>query len=399
MQGTIEQLGALMLIAAAVAMIARRAGIPYTVALVAAGLATSNVAFVPKIALTQELIFTALLPPLIFEAAIALPWRPLRRDLAVILTIATVGVVLALVVTAAGMHLLAGWAWAPALAFGVLISATDPVSVVATFKEHGVGGRLKLLVEAESLFNDGTAAVAFGLVLAAAGGATLGPADAVARLLSTVVIGIGCGAGVALLMLAVAGRATDHLVEITFTTIAAWGSFLLAEHFHASGVLATLVAGLIIGNRMERAITDHGREAIEAFWEYVAFVANSLVFLMIGFEVRQQDFAANWRAVAVAIVVVLVGRMVAVYPLAALFSRSSARVTPAHQHLLVWGGLRGALALALALGLPEGFPGREGIVAAAFGVVAFSVLLQGLTMRPLLARLGELPSASRAAPR
>jgi CPA1 family monovalent cation:H+ antiporter len=190
----------------------------------------------------------ALLPPLVFEAALQIRWKDLRRELPVILMLATVGVCLSWEVTALGMRYLAGWEWISALLFGALIAATDPVSVIATFKEANVHGRLRLLVEAESLFNDGTAAVAFGVVLAAATGSTLS-ANGVARtLVMAVGGGIICGGLMAGALLLLAGRTEDHLVEIVFTTVAAYGSFILAEHFHFSGVLASLTAGLMVGN-------------------------------------------------------------------------------------------------------------------------------------------------------
>jgi CPA1 family monovalent cation:H+ antiporter len=188
------------------------------------------------------------LPPLVFEAAFQLPWKPLRRDLPVILLLATLGVILAAALTAAGMHYIAGWTWMAALVFGVLIAATDPVSVIATFKESGVRGRLRLLVEAESLFNDGTAAVAFGIVVALALGQSYSAFDLTRTLVITAGGGIVCGAAVAGAVLLLAGPAMDHLVELAFTTVAAYGSFLLAEHFQMSGILATVTIAIMLGN-------------------------------------------------------------------------------------------------------------------------------------------------------
>ena len=213
------QTGALLLlIAAVVAMLTRRLRLPYSVGLVAAGIFLAMLPFAPKVSLTKDLIFTALLPPLLFEAAFYIHWNQLRRDFSVIVVLATLGVVLSACVTAVGMHYLAHWPWLGALVFGVLIAATDPVSVIATFKEAKVQGRLLVLVEAESLFNDGTAAVAFGVVVAMASGQQLTSLEITAMLLKTIGGGILCGAAVALGALLLAGRTDDHLVEITFTT-------------------------------------------------------------------------------------------------------------------------------------------------------------------------------------
>jgi CPA1 family monovalent cation:H+ antiporter len=290
------------------------------------------------------------------------------------------------------MHYVAGWEWLTALLLGVLIAATDPVSVVATFRESKVQGRLLVLIEAESLFNDGTAAIAFGIVIAVGAGQSITAVEVTGMLVKTIGGGMMCGAGVAILALLLAGQTADHLVEITFTTIAAYGSFLLAEHFGLSGVMATITAGLVMGNFTAfGTISDRGKEAVQAFWEYGAFVANSLVFLLIGMHEAHQNFFAVWGAALLAVALVTLGRAVAIYPCCALFSRSSLRVTMGHQHILFWGGLRGAVALALALGLPRDVPMREAIVTISFAVVAFSVFVQGLTMPTLLRAMGEIP--------
>jgi CPA1 family monovalent cation:H+ antiporter len=387
------QTGALLLlISAVVAMLTRRLRLPYSVGLVAAGIILAVLPFAPKVNLTKDLIFTALLPPLLFEAAFYIQWNHLRRDFPVIVVLATLGVVLSACVTALGMHYLAHWQWLSALAFGALISATDPVSVIATFREAKAHGRLLLLIEAESLFNDGTAAVAFGIVVVMASAHQLMSLQIMAMLVKTIAGGILSGAAVALGALLLTGRTEDHLVEITFTTVAAYGSFLLANYFGLSGVLATITAGLIMGNvKSFGTISSRGKEAVDAFWEYAAFVANSLVFLLIGMHEARQDFVSIWLPAVIAIGLVTLGRAVAIYPCCFLFSRSSLAVAMKHQHTLLWGGLRGAVALALALGLPPNVPQREKIVTISFAVVAFSVFAQGLTMASFLRRMGEIP--------
>jgi len=388
---TIERAAVLLLIAAIVAMITRRLRLPYSVGLVATGIVLAALRFSPSVSLTKELLFSVLLPPLIFEAAFTLTWEPLRRDLGVVLVLATLGVAVAAGVTATGMHHVAGWPWRSAFLFGVLIAATDPVSVIAAFKDANSHGRLRLLIESESLFNDGTAAVLFAICLQLAAGRMPSAPSAAMDLVVTIGGSIVCGALVAGGTLLLSGHTDDHLIEITFTTVAAYGSFLLAEHLRLSGVLATLTAGLMVGNIGPLgAMSARGREAVQAFWEYGAFVANSLVFLLIGIREAGQSFFASWSTILTAILFVILARAIAVYSCCAPFAWSTRRVAIRHQHILFWGGLRGALALALALAIPMGLPERDSIVTASFAVVAFSVFVQGLTLTPLLRSFGEI---------
>jgi CPA1 family monovalent cation:H+ antiporter len=389
----LSQLGLLLFVSALVAMLTRRLRMPYTVGLVLAGMGLYFFHFYIKWHLSKDLIFSVFLPPLVFEAALFISWREFKKDLPVVALLASVGVLLAATLTAAGMHYALNWDWASAVVFGVLIAATDPVSVIATFKEARVHGRLRLLIEAESLLNDGTAAVAFVAVLGALAGGHQDFVSIGGAMLMTMVGGALIGAVVASGFLLLAGRTPDYLVEITFTTLAAYGSFFVAEQFHMSGVLAALTAGLVVGNfRSSALITDAGRHALEPFWEYVAFIANSLIFLLIGAQEAQQHFNGLWRPAVVAILLVTLGRAAAIYPLCAVFSRSRLKVDSRHQHVLFWGGLRGALALALALALPDDLPHHDAIITLTFAVVAFSVFVHGLTITPLLRWLGLLHS-------
>ncbi len=391
MTSDLSQLGFLLFVSAVVAMLSRRLHLPYTVGLVLAGMALYFLHIYFKWHLSRDLIFSVFLPPLVFEAALFIHWREFRQELPVVTLLATVGVALAAGVTALGMYYGLDWDWGSAIVFGVLIAATDPVSVIATFKQSHVQGRLRILIESESLLNDGTAAVAFVAVLGVLAGGhetllTIGVA-----LMVTIIGGVLIGGITAYLLMLLAGRTPDYLVEITFTTVAAYGSFFLAERYHCSGVLAALTAGLVVGNfRSSGSITAAGRQALGPFWEYVAFVANSLIFLLIGAQEAQQHFENLWAPVLLAILLVTLGRAVAIYPLCAVFARTRLKIDLGHQHVLFWGGLRGALALALALSLPEDLPRRDVIVTITFAVVAFSIFAQGLTITPLLKRLGQV---------
>ncbi len=387
---------ALLLAAVVVALLARRLRLPYTVGLVCFGTLLALTRTAGGFQLTHNLIFDVLLPALLFEAAINIHWRELARDGVPVLVLAVFGTVISAAVVAAGMVFALGWPAPPAVLFGVLIAATDPVAVIAMFKDNGIGGRLRLLTESESLLNDGVAAVLFVVALAwTQGGAGVSTGFVLETLGVTVGGGILAGLVCAAAALLVTGQTTDHLVEGTLTAVAAYGSFLLAQRFGGSGVLATITAGLVIGNFGILAsddlsrISSEGREFALGLWEFIAFIANSVVFLLIGVAVARIPFGAlGLGALAVCVGLALVARGAAVYPLCWCLRGARAAVSLREQHVLWWGGLRGALGLALALSMPVGLPFHDEILVATFGVVCFSVVFQGLTMPVLLRRLG-----------
>lgn len=383
----INSLGAFLLIAAIVAIVARRLKLPYTVGLLCAGVAVAVSPWQPGFEVTKDLVFSLFLPPLIFEAAFLLRWPELKRDMAPLVAMATLGVVLSTAVVFLGFTRLLGWDWRPALMFSALVSATDPVSVIAMLKEAKVTGRFSLLIEAESLFNDGTAAALFSVALLAVGAGTT-PSAATLTFLTIALGGLACGAAVGFFVTWLMARTEDRLVEITCTVVAAYGAFLLAEHFHFSGVLATVVAGIVLGNVGPLgALSARGRDDAETFWEFCAFVVNSLVFLLMGARIAEANYLPILSAAIAAVVFVTAGRAASVYGVMGLFSRSKHRLDAGSQHLLVWGGMRGALALALALGLPKDLPMRYEVVSVTFAVVAFSTVVQGLTTGPAMKRL------------
>lgn len=392
----ITRLLSLLAVAILVAILVRRLKLPYTVGLVAAGFGLVAFHFDLGVRLTREVIFDAILPPLLFEAAINIPWRELKRDMTPILVLSILGVILSALVVAVGMALLMGWPWAPAIVFAVLIAATDPVAVIALFKDTGVGGRLRLIVESESLFNDGVAAVLFGLAMAFVEGRAQA-AQSFGMLVTVTGGGIVIGFVTGLAAILIAGRTREPVVEAAVSAVAAYGAFLIADEVGGSGVLATVTAGLVFGSLGVRAESLHlglsqsGRVFLIELWDFAAFIANSVIFLLIGTSVAQVPFGElGATALIGAILLVLLGRAASVYPLCLLFANTRWKISLAEQHVLWWGGLRGALALALVLSLPASLALRDQVVITTFAVVAFSVLAQGLTMPLLLKRLGLL---------
>jgi monovalent cation:H+ antiporter, CPA1 family len=389
-------------VAMIVAIVARRLKLPYTVGLVivGAGITLTKPDFGQH--LTHEVIFDLILPPLLFEAALTLSWKELLRDSLPLLTLAGLGTVISAATVAFACVTLLHWPPASALVFGALIAATDPVAIIAMFKDNGVKGRLRLLVESESLLNDGAAAVLFVMAVAWAEshGAGQGAGDILFTLTRIVLGGVVVGALVGGAAILLAMGTAEYLIEVALTTIAAFASFLFAEHFHFSGVLACVTAGLMMGNlgllREENRsyLSFKGRELVHGFWEYAAFLANSMVFLMIGVDIASTPFGDfGFGLVVKVIAIVLAARALTVYSLSALFLPTRWRISFGEQHVLWWGGLRGALGLALALSLPDSLPMRDLIVVATFGVVAFSIVVQGLTMPLLMRALGFLPKA------
>ncbi|MDO9015282.1 MAG: sodium:proton antiporter [Deltaproteobacteria bacterium] len=387
---------ALFLVATAVALVARALRMPYTVALVVTGLTLGATRVLSPPHLTQELLYAVFLPGLVFEAAFHLDFKKFWANKLAIHALAVPGLIVAISLTALilvpvanSLHFVEGFTFAHGLVFAALLAATDPIAVVGLFKSLGAPRRLMVLVEGESLLNDGTAVVVFSLVLAFAGGRSLSAAEVGLTFVRTVGGGLLVGAAIGYATSKATQRIEDAMIEITLTTIAAYGSFAVAERLHLSGVIATVAAGMLCGNYGARTgMSPSTRLAVESFWEYVAFALNSVVFLLIGFEVRLGALLHAWKPVLVAFVAVTAARAVVVSLVGLALRGTRERFPASWVAVLTWGGLRGGLSMVLALALPRELAHRELIVTMTFGVVVLSILGQGLTMAPLLRRLG-----------
>jgi CPA1 family monovalent cation:H+ antiporter len=379
-----------------VAVVSKYLRIPYTVALVIAGLAIAISPIQITVDLTPDLILFIFLPALLFESAYHLHFAELKENLRPIALLAVPGVLLTAFFVAVLTHYTTGVSWETSVLFGAIMSATDPVSVLAIFRQLGAPRRLSVIVEGESLFNDGTSLVLFRIVLGVVIAHALGDVmEASLQFLFVVVGGLVLGAligfGVSLLL----SRVNDYLVETTMTLVVAYGTYLLAERVGVSGVIAVVVAALVVGTCGHSvAMSPTTRTAIAASWEFFGFVANSLIFLLIGLEVDIEKLSQYWVPTLFAIGAVLVVRALVVAVSSGVLRFIHRPIPYRWQSVLVWGGLRGSLALAMALGLPltlgpdELFADRDLILAMTFGVILFSLLVQGLTMAPLLNRLG-----------
>jgi CPA1 family monovalent cation:H+ antiporter len=391
-----EPLILLFTAATAVAIVTRRIRIPYTVALVLAGLALGATHAIHGVQLTKELLYAVFLPGLLFEAAYHLPASEVRSQARSILGLAVPGVVATtaataaiLVTTSSAAAVAPGFGWPHAIVFAALISSTDPIAVVSLFKSLGAPRRLALLVEGESLVNDGTSVVLFTIVFSAASGEAMSVGSGLLQFLGFVGFGLVVGAAVGFAVSYVIGGVDEPRIEIALTTIAAYGAFVAAEELHASGVIATVTAGMVCGNvAAPRGMSPTTRVAVESFWSYVAFALNSLVFLLIGLEVRLSALLDDWRPISLAFVAVTLGRAAVVFLASGLLRGTREAIPWRWSVVLTWGGMRGALSMVLALAIPEDFPQQPLIVTMTFGVVLLSIVVQGITAGPLLRALG-----------
>ncbi|HEY4340719.1 MAG TPA: sodium:proton antiporter [Steroidobacteraceae bacterium] len=383
-------------IAAAVAILARQLNLPYTVALVLTGLALGALDLFSPPHLTKELLFTVFLPGLLFEAAFHIRAQEFLHNRWAIASLAVPGVAVAVALTTVILtpviglwHLEPSFTWTYALVFGALISATDPIAVVAVFKTLGVPRRLSVMLESESLLNDGTAIVFFTLSLSLLAGTQVALGQVTIDFFEIVGFGALIGLAVGAAVSQVIQRIDDAMIAITLTSIAAYGSFVAAESLHYSGVIAVVVAGVVCGNFAKRGgMSTAGRLAVASFWEYVAFALNSLVFLLIGLSVKLSALLSSWKAILIAYLIVTVSRAVVVFAVSGLLRKSRERVPWQWSLVLTWGGLRGALPMVLVLSLPRELPHWELLVTMTFGVVLISILAQGVTVSPLLRALG-----------
>lgn len=366
--------------------------IPYTLLLVIVGLGLALVD-VRLVNLSPELILSIFLPPLLFEAAWNLKWSGLKENLVPISLFAILGVMISVVGVAFGINQLVGVSLPTALLVGATLSATDPVSVIALFRELGAPKRLTTLMEGESLFNDGVAVVAFSLLV----GIPLGIEQfdlqvSIVRFFVFVGIGLGIGGLIGFGISYLTQRFDLPLVEQSLTLVSAYGAYIITEEFGGSGVIGVVTCGLILGNFGSRiGMNPRTRVIVTEFWEFLAFFVNSIVFLLIGDQIRFASLGENLDSIAVTIAAVIVTRAIAIYNLGSLsnwFVKSE--INWREQTVLWWGGLRGSVSIALALSLPTALKGREEIIATVFGVVLFTLLVQGLTTKTLLERLNLL---------
>ena len=407
-------------------LLARRFRLPYTVALVAFGLIAGVFAQGLSVQITPELVLVVLLPALIFEASYQTDFTKLRPALWGVFLLAGPGVLISAGVIAAVLHFGAGFEAGQAFVVGAMLSATDPAAVIATFKRLGSPKRLSTLVEAESVFNDGTGIVAFAIAVAYVT-RPVGPLEIGFTFISVALISTVLGAAAGYAASRLLPTVGDHLIEISLSVVLAYGTYLVADALHQSGVIATAVAGIVLGNYgRSRGLLPKTVEALDTVWEFVAFLATAFIFLVVGFAIPLHTLASAAIPIAWAIAAALVGRAFIIYVLlnawresrrwwriltarrAGLREESEHRAVKSRAadqsplpfdwlHVVFWSGLRGAVSTALALSLPVDFPNRDQLQAVTFGVVLFTLVVQATTADAVVARWGRKPKDSGAA--
>lgn len=385
----------------------RRFRLPTATAMVLAGLASAAAlmaarAWPPAAGVTDQLVTAIrsvdfprtvldyLLAFLLFAGAIHVSLSDLRERIVAVASLASVGVLASTLIVGAGLWLVAGWLglglslpWA--MVFGALISPTDPIAVLATVQRGKLSKTIASVLQGEALFNDGIGIVIFSASVAiAVGGADLNPWAAIAEVAAEAVGGALIGAGLSLLVIAMMRAIDDYAVEVGLSLALAAGAYALASHLHVSGPIAVVVAGLLVGNLGVRtAMSETTQRYVQGFWTLIDELLNALLFLLLGLELLIVPLSASLVLLSGAAVgLVLAARLAVVAPWGAFFSLR--RAERGAGVLLAWGGLHGALSMALALSLPTG-PAKTVVLSATFAVVIFSVILQGATFGPLAA--------------
>lgn len=389
----VEVFVALVAAAGVVGLLARRIAVPYTVALVVFGLAAALFAPDLDFEIAEDLVLVVLLPGLIFEAAYNLDLAELRRSFGGVTLLAVPGVVVSALIVAAVLWAATDIPFELGFVIGAMVAATDPAAVIATFRRLGSPKRLTTLVEGESLFNDGTALVVFAIALQAIR-TNVSAAEAVWIFGVTVVVSAGIGIVIGWAASRLIATVDDHLLELTVSLAAAYGAYLIADLLHESGIIATVVAGMVLGNYGRRiGMSARTQEALDTVWEFVAFLLTALVFLLVGLVITFPSLIDALWPIGVGIAAILVGRAFVVYVLLGGTSRLiSDRIHPAIPlawlHVMFWSGLRGGVAVAMALSLPGDLPQRQLLQEVTFGIVLFTLLVQGTTTGLVIRRSG-----------
>jgi CPA1 family monovalent cation:H+ antiporter len=380
----------LLVVAVLVAIVVKYVRLPYTIALVLAGVGVGLLPEVPALPVDPHLWLLLFLPPLLFEGTINMDLELLKRYSTIVGLLAFLGTLVSVILLATFFNQALGLPVPLATLLGVMLSPTDPVSVLALFKEHGVARGLQTIVEGESVFNDGVAVVLYIIVLEVLDGHPVTVASGIVEFVKVVAGGALVGLVLGYLTHRLYSVIDDHLIEVGLSLALAYGSYLVAERLEVSGVIAVVVAGLIIGNYGRIfSMSPSTRLSLTHFWEVGAFLINGLLFLLIGLTVERGGLFSYAGQIGLVFLAMIVVRGMVVYGTLGVYSRVGRRnLQFSWWHVINWAGLRGSIPVALALGLPLWVSELHQLRAIALGAVFLSLVVQGLTIKPLLGGLG-----------
>lgn len=388
-QEQLEPILFVLAVGSAVAIAAKRVGIPYNVALVLVGAALVFMHALPKTPMDPQVILIVFLPILVFEAALFTDAAGLRQAQRPILALAAPGVLVSLLATAAVATWVLALPFEAALLLGALLSITDTVSVLLAFRSVRVPHRLAAIMEGESLFNDGTALVLVSMTTAILAQGHLDLAHAARALLMAIVGGVALGAAIGALGAIVLRKTPDNLTAILASLVMVFGTSLAAERVHASPVIAVVVAGVFVSRAARDALDPSRVLALHGFWETAGFVLNVWIFLLVGMQLRTELLIQEAGTIALALLAMHAGRAVTVYGCFAVLRALRKEVVATRwQHVMVFGNIKGALSMAAVLALPASLVFRERLIAVVFGVTFVTLVTQGLPFRRVLLWLG-----------
>jgi CPA1 family monovalent cation:H+ antiporter len=388
-----------LLMVVVITLVARQINFPSTIAFIFAGLLAASVPRIPLPDLSPEVFLTILLPPILFTETLTMDVDGLIDDSDTIMAFAVAGTALMITAIALYTHLIFNLTWMEAFILGVIIAPTDPVSIITTFKRLGVIKRFQLIVAGESLFNDGFAVVIYSILLVVVEAGTISAGEVltltVIKIFGGAILGYVAGYVVHLIFC----WTEDLYVETLLTFIIAFGVFRLAEAFHSSGVIAVVIAGLILNYRCRNhgGISEKGEETLEIMWEFVGFIASSFAFIFIGVSLEAKLLATYALPIIALSIVSMIFRFLMTDLISRFLEKYRGKRIPWNWRVgMTWSGLRGAVSVVLVLGITGvNFANEQLLLALTYGIVLSTNVIQGLTMPWIINRF-RLYSSSRA---
>jgi Na+/H+ antiporter len=394
----------LMAVVIGLELVAQRARLPPAAAFIWGGIVLAFIPGLPDIELDPDLALVLFLPPLLLSSAFYTVWRDFRANLRIILQLA-VG---AVAFTTLAVGFVAHWVapalpWAACFALGAIVSPPDAVAAKAVLQDLPLPRRIIVLLEGESLVNDASGLVLYRFAVAAALTGTFDAKLATVTFTVLAVGGVAVGVALGWLVTVILQRLSNPTLSVMASFLAAWAGYIVGEAVHVSGVLSTVACGLVMGWRQHKVLTAATRIEAFAVWKVAVFILESLIFILIGLSLRGvvERLGGSWEAIGLLmpsasaiIVAVILTRFIWMFPatyvprfLIPALRRRDPYPPISVPIIMSWAGMRGVVSLAAALALPDGFPGRDFIVATTFAVILVTVLLQGATLAPLIRAL------------